>query len=152
MLGKSTRWLRILGHDVIYSNTLNDEELIETAEEERRILLTSDLDLYKHASRRGMITFLVKGETETEKLANLAKRFDIKLEIDLAVSRCSKCNERIRTVQKKDVVKRVPTRTFHSYIKFWECPGCKQMYWQGAHWKRIDETLKEVKQKLKDKG
>ena len=149
MLGKLTRWLRMLGHDVNYSNSLNDDQLMEVARTERRVLLTRDLQLYQKAMTRGLNAFLVEGNTEAEKLANLAKRFSLKLDFDVTVSRCPKCNTKIEPIAKEKVLDRVPKDTSSYYEEFWECPGCKQIYWQGAHWKRIDKTLEEAKKALK---
>jgi len=135
----------MLGHDVEYSRSLSDKRLINTAKAGGRILLTRDLELYQQAVTHGTDAFLVEGITEAEKLANLAKRFDLKLEIDVNVSRCPKCNTRIRLVPKGEVVGRVPEGTFSNYEEFWECPGCGQVYWQGAHWDRIQRTLVEAR-------
>lgn len=148
MLGKLTRWLRMLGHDVAYSSSLNDEQLIEIAKGERRVLLTRDLQLYQQATTQGVDSFFVEETTEAKKLAGLAKRFNLKLEIDITTSRCPKCNTQIRLVPKEKVVGRVPKTTASYYHEFWECPGCGQIYWQGAHWKRISKTLREAKQTL----
>lgn len=152
MLGKLTRWLRMLGQDVEYSRSLNDEQLIKTAKAENRVLLTRDLKLYQLARKRGVDTTLVKSATEAEKLAGLARRFDFRLEIDVAVSRCPKCNTSIRPVSKDEIVDRVPEATSTYYDEFWECHGCGQVYWRGSHWMRIEKTLKEARQALKSES
>ena len=54
MLGKLARWLRMLGHDVTYNIQLNDNELLELAKKENRVLLTKDLELYKRAAAKGI--------------------------------------------------------------------------------------------------
>lgn len=149
MLGKLTRWLRMLGQDVEYSKSLRDEQLIKTAKAESRILLTRDLKLYQMARKRGVDTTLIKGATEAEKLACLARRFEFKLEIDVTVSRCPKCNTTIKPISKEKILDRIPETTSTYYDEFWECPGCGQIYWQGSHWKRIEKTLKEAKQAQK---
>ncbi len=141
MLGKLTRWLRMLGQDVKYSSSLNDKQLIEVAKRESRFLLTRDLELYKQASKQEVDSFLVEGATEAEKLAGLAKRFNLILEIDVTVSRCPKCNTGIRPIPKEEVFSRVLKATFSNYDEFWECSNCGQIYWHGAHWKRIERTL-----------
>jgi len=149
MLGKLTRWLRMLGQDVKYSKSLYDEQLIKTAKTENRILLTRDLKLYQRARKRGVDTALIEGATKAEKLAGLARRFNFKLEIDVAVSRCPKCNTLIRSVSKDEVVDRIPEATSTFYDDFWECSGCGQVYWRGSHWMRIEKTLKKARQALK---
>ncbi len=148
MLGKLTRWLRMLGHDVKYSRSLNDEQLIEIAKRERRILLTRDLELYRQASVQGINAFFVERTTEAKKLANLAKRFNLKLEFDVTVSRCPKCNTRIKPIPKERIIGKVPETTASYYDEFWECPSCEQIYWQGAHWGRIQATLREAREHL----
>lgn len=152
MLGKLTRWLRMLGQDVVYTGSMDDKELIQKVKKEKRILLTRDLELYQQAIGKGLETFLVEGETEAEKLAQLAKRFGFKLEIDVKVSRCPKCNTRIKSVSKTDVITKIPKTTSSYYNEFWECPKCQQVYWQGAHWKRIEKTLVEAKKTLESQN
>jgi len=148
MLGKLTRWLRMLGQDVEYSRSVDDRELIEMAKTEGRTLLTRDLKLYQQAMMQGVNAVLVEAATEAEKLADLARRFNFKLEIDVTVSRCPKCNTKIKPVPKDMVIDRVPKTTSSYYHEFWECPGCGQVYWRGAHWKRIEKTLREARKVL----
>lgn len=146
MLGKLTRWLRMLGYDVEYFNMLDDDELIEVAKSERRILLTRDLRLYQKASTKGVQAFLIEGKTRYEKLAELAKRYSLRLEIDAANSRCPQCNSNIREVQKEQVLDRIPQSTSRFYDEFWECVNCGKVYWRGSHWKRINITLNRAKE------
>jgi len=148
MLGKLTRWLRMLGHDVEYSSKLDDAQLIMVAKKERRILLTRDLELYQQATAKGVNAVYLEGKTEAEKLAYLAKRFKIKLEIDMATSRCTKCNTQVKPISKEKAADRIEKSTFSYYNDFWECPKCGQVYWQGAHWTRIRKTLEAAKESL----
>jgi uncharacterized protein with PIN domain len=151
MLGKLTRWLRMLGHDVKYSNKLNDAELAVIAKKERRILLTKDLELYQRAIAKGIDAFYVEGLTEAERLAELAKRFNIALVIDLKNSRCPRCNSKLRSTPKEKLAGKVEKNTFTYYDEFWKCPKCGHIYWQGAHWGRIRATLAEAEENLKKK-
>jgi len=150
MLGKLARWLRMMGHDVEYSNCMEDSELLTIAKKNHRILLTRDFDLYQHAVGKEIDAFYVEGQTERERLAELATRFGIRLEIDMATSRCPKCNSPVKPVSKKEVASRVEKNTFEHYAEFWECPECGQVYWQGAHWIKIRETLRTAGQNLRE--
>jgi uncharacterized protein with PIN domain len=151
MLGKLTRWLRLLGNNVEYSSELGDAQLIKTAKRERRILLTRDLELYQQAMAKGIGVFYLDGKTEAENLSQLAKRFNIRLEIDMTKSRCTKCNVRVRPIPKEKVADKIERNTFSYYSEFWECPKCGQIYWQGAHWARIRKTLEAAKENLTQK-
>ncbi|MCW3976970.1 MAG: Mut7-C RNAse domain-containing protein [Candidatus Bathyarchaeota archaeon] len=149
MLGKLTRWLRMLGQDVEYTTAMADETLILEAKKTSRILLTRDIQLFQRAMTRGAEALLIEGMDEAENLADLATRFKFRLQINLKTSRCSKCNTQIRSVRKDRIIDRIPEKTSTYYNEFWECPNCKQVYWQGAHWKRIEKTLRDARKALK---
>jgi len=148
MLGKLTRWLRILGHDVEYTGSMDDKELVQKAKKENRVLLTRDLELYKQAIAKGAEAFLIESPDQTANLASLAKRFRFPLQVDVRASRCPKCNGKIKIVSKASVADKIPSTTSSNYNEFWQCQECRQIYWRGAHWKRIDKTLDEAKKTL----
>jgi hypothetical protein len=152
MLGKLTRWLRMLGCDVEYANDIEDKRLMTLAMKEKRTLLTRDLELFQQAKARGIDTLLVEGRTEVERLACMARKYDFPLEIDVTVSRCPKCNARIRPIARDEVADKVEQATFKFYSEFWACPECGQIYWQGAHWTRIRETLEQAKKAIRNTG
>lgn len=145
MLGKLTRWLRMLGQDVKYSTESEDAELIVMAKKEHRTLLTRDSELYQRANAKGIDVFYVKGLSEAEKLAELSERFVFPLVIDLSSSRCPRCNSEIWLTPKETVKDEVEKNTFNYYDKFWKCMKCEHVYWQGAHWAGICATLAEAK-------
>jgi len=151
MLGKLARWLRMMGHDTQYSTKLNDAELLAVARSEKSVLLTRDLALYQQAAAKSIEAYYVEGNTEPERLAEMAARFGIPLEIDLEKSRCPKCNTKIAVVPKEEIADKVEKNTLLYYSEFWKCPYCGAFYWQGAHWTKIRATLEEAKEKLKEK-
>ena len=147
MLGKLARWLRMLGHDVIYSVQFNDSELLKLVKKDERVLLTKDLELYKRAVGRGLDAYYVEGKIESERLAEVAKRYSLKLTIDMDRSHCPVCNTKIKVTPKEQLQCELEKNTFTYYDKFWKCPNCSQIYWQGAHWKQITQTLTRALQK-----
>ncbi len=148
MLGKLTRWLRMLGYDVVYSTQLSDNELLELAKAEKRTLITKDLELYKRAIIRGIDAFYIEGKTESNRLAEISKRYGLSLEIDMDKSHCPICNSPIKPVSKEELNDQLEPNTYRYYERFWRCPNCGQVYWQGAHWKQITKTLTEALQKI----
>ncbi len=148
MLGKLARWLRMLGNDVTYDVKLDDLKLLELAKSEERVLLTKDLELYHRAIGKGMDAYFVEGKSEAERLAELDKRYGITLEIDMDKSHCPVCNTQLKATPKEGLIGEVEKNTFTYYDKFWKCPNCGQVYWQGAHWKQISNTLCEAQKKL----
>jgi uncharacterized protein with PIN domain len=140
----------MLGHDVKYSSKMDDAQLILTAKKEQRVLLTRDLELYQRATAKGISAFYLEGKTEAERLAQLAKRFNIKLDIDMTISRCTKCNTHVKPISKKKTEGIIEENTFSHYNDFWECTKCGQIYWQGAHWTKIKKTLEAAKENLRN--
>ena len=150
MLGKLSRWLRMLGYETVYEKDRSDIDLLATAKRDSLILLTSDEELYRTASIRGLESFLIQGRTEPERLAHLARRYNLTLRIDPKDSRCPTCGSPIRETPKAEVEGSVPPATFKVYSTFWVCtnPKCAKIYWQGSHWKKIGQTLEMAKKIL----
>ena len=69
---------------------------MRSAKAEGRILLTRDFELYQRAIGRGLEAFYVQGTSEAERLAELAKRFGVPLEIDMDKSHCPRCNAKLK--------------------------------------------------------
>jgi len=155
MLGKLSRWLRILGQDVIYSVEFDDSELLELAKREDRVLLTKDLELYKRTIGKGTDAYYVEGKTESEQLAEIAKRYGLLLMVYMDKSHCPICNTQLKPTPKEQIQAGLEKNTFTYYDEFWKCTNCGQIYWQGAHWTQINNTLKQAQiklQKLEEKN
>ena len=154
MLGKLARWLRMLGHDVTYNVNLGDNDLLEIAKKENRVLLTKDLELYRRAASKAIDAFYVEGKTESHRLGEVAERYGLTLVIDMDKSHCPVCNTSLKSASKDQLSGELEKNTYTYYDKFWRCPNCGQVYWQGAHWKQITQTLIEAQnslEKLKEK-
>ncbi len=145
MLGRMTRWLRLLGCDVTYSNDASDDRLLVVAANEYRVLLTRDVELFRRARTRGVDAFFVENTTTPEQLAALARHYQIRLDVDLALSRCPTCGASLRQVETSEVIEKVPAGTLAHYTAFWICRGCSQVYWQGSHWAGIRDVMEKAK-------
>ncbi|MFH1327875.1 MAG: Mut7-C RNAse domain-containing protein [Candidatus Bathyarchaeota archaeon] len=151
MLGKTTRWLRLLGYDVEYAPDLSDDKLIKIARDSGKILLTADLQLYRNVCQKDAKSFLLENNlSEAAKLAKLSRRFNIKLEVDVEISRCPVCNSLLREISKKEISGKIPPESLNRYEDFWVCikKECGKIYWQGSHWRKITELLKSAKRQM----
>ena len=154
MLGKLTRWLRMLGYEAVYENDRPDVELLSEARRNSLILLTADEELYRTATFRGIESFLIRGKTEPERLAELAERYSLTLDIDTENSRCPACGSQLKKARKTNVEASVPSATLKVHKDFLVCsnPHCAKVYWQGSHWKKIEQTLQAAKKILERKA
>jgi len=137
----------MLGYDVTYLSNPTDEELMKIGSREARTLLTSDVQLYRRAAGKGLNVYLLNtSDSQAVRLAKLAKRFGIKLDMDLNECRCPKCNSLLQQTDKTQVAERVPPTSLNLYSEFWICTNkkCGKVYWRGSHWKKISELLNEA--------
>lgn len=151
MLGHVVRWLRLLGYDAIYYRAIDDWKLIEIAKDEGRILLTRDLGLFRRAKKENVKTLFIEDPSIAKVLAVLSLKYNVKLEFDKNDTRCIYCNTLLRyTTSLIDVTHKVSKEIILKYKEFWICPSCGKVYWQGDHWKTIDEILVKARtEKLK---
>ena len=153
MLGRITRWLRLLGYDTSYSSSKADEELVKKAKTEGRILLTKDVELYKAALKNGVQALLVEGNNFETMLAHIIKYFNILPEINPESSRCPECNGEMRHISANEAKKlklNIPETTLKVYKEFWVCKKCHKTYWKGRMWNNMLKTLEKVKEKIKN--
>ena len=143
MLGRLTKWLRILGYDTIYHTYNDDLSLIITAREENRILLTRDTNLIK---RRNICDFLfIKNDRWEDQLLEVIRGLQLNIDFNSKLfSRCSICNTPTIKVDKKDAKNYVPPYVFLTQNNFVYCPSCKKYYWRGTHWQRMIEKIKKL--------
>jgi len=146
MLGGLARWLRILGYEVRYDASAKDNNLLTIAGKENMILLTRDEELHQRAIAKKIVSALVVGETEEERLAQMAKAFDVRLETNMAETKCPECGANLMEKSKTDLADEVPEESLKRYNQFWKCSNqnCGKVYWVGSHWKQIRQTLEEA--------
>jgi uncharacterized protein with PIN domain len=132
MLGKLARWLRALGLDTLYDRDAPDARLLGIALRERRHLLTRDAGL---AARAGPVALLVRAASLEEQLREVTARYGVSVRAPL--SRCLECNGELSRRSPGEIRERVPPYTFATQREFWECGGCRRVYWAGTHASRI---------------
>ena len=135
-LGTLARRLRLLGVDAAYSNDADDDELIERANEQDRVLLTQDRGLLRRRSlRRGGY---VCGAKPDEQLTDVLDRFAPPL---APWTVCLACNGQLSAVPKTDVEQYLQPGTRRTYAVFARCVDCGHVYWRGAHSRRLERIV-----------
>ncbi|RNL82478.1 Mut7-C RNAse domain-containing protein [Halostreptopolyspora alba] len=135
-LGALARRLRMVGVDTAYGNDLDDDELVEWANAEQRVLLTQDRRLLH---RRVLVAgAFVRGHDPDDQVLDVLERFAPPLE---PMSRCTACNGTLDSVDKGEVAHRLEPGTRASYDTFAQCRECGRVYWPGAHHDRISTIV-----------
>ncbi|MFW9788305.1 MAG: Mut7-C RNAse domain-containing protein [Candidatus Thorarchaeota archaeon] len=152
MLGKLATWLRLAGYDTFYSTKIHDDQLLQIALDQNRVLLTSDAILARRAENAGAAFMLVRGSVD-EEVAIVFSKFEINPKIDPSKSRCTKCNGVLThiTDEEKETIRRlVAEQTFNHYSEFWLCRYCSSVFFQGGQWTNIEAYMERITQLMKE--
>jgi uncharacterized protein len=135
-LGALARRLRLAGVDTAYASDADDDTLIEQANAEQRVLLTQDRGLLRR--RTLWLGAYVRGAHPDAQLTDVLDRFAPRL---APWTRCTACNGPLRTVPKAEVEPLLQPGTRRTYQEFSRCQNCGQVYWRGAHSKRLQALI-----------
>jgi uncharacterized protein len=140
-LGRLAAYLRMLGLDCLYKNDYDDKELAQTAQQEGRILLSRDRRLLM----RKAVTYgyCLRSLDSREQLAEVTDRFELTTRIR-PFHRCLRCNHPLEPVSKEAVLDRLEPLTRLYFDEFQMCPACKQIYWKGSHYERMEELIERT--------
>ena len=141
MLGRLARWLRVLGLDATWTADIADAALVRHALDEGRWLLTRDRALSEEW--RVPRIHLVESEQPLEQLREISDAFALREGVQL-FARCTRCNAPIEALPRGLAEPHVPPRVLARNERFWRCPRCERIYWEGSHVERMRRTLERV--------
>jgi len=151
MHGGLTRWLRAAGHDAAWRYGIDDKDLIAWARAEGRVILTSDAPLMEDQAIRQAdpkALFVPRGLQPTDALEFVLRA----LELPVKQPRCMPCGGSLVSVPKDSVASEAPPKTFAHVDAYFRCSRCGKLFWEGSHWRSIEERLSSVKKKLEGPG
>lgn len=136
MLGRLSRWLRILGYDTVFGSGDDDWALLRRARAEDRLLLTRDRQL---AARPGVLALLIESEELAAQVRQIVEAVGPPPEG--AFTRCPVCNGRLTPLSREEARERVPPHVCRTQREFRLCAVCGHVYWRGTHWERMRKVL-----------
>jgi uncharacterized protein with PIN domain len=140
-LGGLTRNLRLLGFDVAYPKSADDRQLLEVMVRENRALLTRDRRLLMHAIvQHG---YYPRSQNANEQTIEVVRRFDLS-ELIAPFTRCLRCNALLEEATKDELE---PLTKIY-YDQFRRCPDCKQIYWPGSHFSKLQKRIEEIRSRI----
>ena len=148
-LGRLTRNLRLLGFDVAYRQNADDRQLLEVMVRENRALLTRDRRLLMHAIvQHG---YWPRSQNADEQTIEVVRRFDLS-ELIAPFTRCLRCNAPLQAAAKADIIGKLEPLTKIYYDRFRHCPDCKQIYWSGSHFPKLQRRVEEIRSRARGKA
>lgn len=139
-LGKLAKALRLLGFDVLYTNSVTPAILIATAAKENRILLSRSAAFAKYPNVKRLI---VQSETPKEQLQQVVQHFGLKNQLR-PFSRCLVCNGMLIIVPKEKIQHQLQQNTTWYYDEFWQCTHCQRPYWKGSHYLKMLRLIENM--------
>lgn len=139
MLGRLARRLRLLGYDVIYNHSLEDNDVLRLALTQDRIILTRDHGLASRPLAKNHI--LIESDQidrQVEQVLSYLPPASAK-----PLTRCPVCNEPLTPRNKDDVCDIVPGYVLGHTDRFLECMSCGRIFWEGTHVKNMAAFLQK---------
>jgi hypothetical protein len=141
MLGRLTRWLRLLGFDTLYYHDISDTQIIRIAKEQGRFILTRDTRLIKIKGIKDYL--LIRANDSFQQLLEVIR--SLNLQDFHLLSRCVSCNGQLsRLLDKTEIKDAVPDFVFLNFHNFLKCRSCGKIYWEGTHPRMFREKLAKV--------
>jgi uncharacterized protein with PIN domain len=171
MLGRLSKWLRVLGvdvefHDFHLPSILSHKAATHTstsirpappgtpppillrAHQSKRVVLTRDRRLVesRHNALLGVYTYLVQGNDTRQQLEQVVESFEIQLDVEELMSRCSGCNAKGYVALSKEEIEArqdIPERVKRNVDTFWTCVNeeCEKIYWKGEMWNKASSKF-----------
>ncbi len=143
-VGKLAKWLRVMGYDTVFFGGNDDWQMVITALDEGRVVLTRDTQIMLRgvvASGR-LKAILIKSDEPEQQMRQVVETFHIDYQLR-PFSICLECNQPLEERSKQQVEERVPPYVFQTQSQYMECPVCHRIYWKGTHWQAMTRELKK---------
>ena len=146
MLGKLSKWLKILGFDSLYFSKIEDSDLLALARKEGRVLLSRDNELIDKS--RDIQTLFIKSENWNIQVEQVLDDFNLWKDIS-PYSRCIECNVRLKDLPKSRARNLVAPFVLEQADSFSICSGCGRVFWKGTHHQDMEFKIEEILKKKK---
>lgn len=149
MHGSLARKLRIFGLDTTYNRSICDDLILRQCDEEGRILLTSDIELFARSIKKRINAVLLQGHSDKENLIKIFRECKIKgILFDSGRARCPLCNRELEKKKPADLIGEIPPKSSSLSSSFYQCRGCQKVYWDGSHKAALVALAESVNREL----
>ena len=150
MLGSLARKLRIFGYDTLYDTEMGDDEILDIALIEDRIILTSNRKIHQKATNQKVKCVLLNEESDYERLCKVLQgKCGKGAHLSPHDARSSTCNGKINQVSKSEVSNLVPKGALQNQEEFYRCISCGKVYWIGGHWQHLYALSEKISKRLR---
>lgn len=141
MLGKLSKWLRVLGFDTIFFQAIEDDELLRLSRRQGRILLSRDTALLEKADPASALFIL--SDDWRRQVRQTLEHFGLQNRV-APYSRCLECNLPLKAIPRERARNLVTPFVFETAAEFSLCPGCSRIFWRGSHHADMEDTIEQI--------
>jgi uncharacterized protein len=138
MLGRLSKWLRILGYDTIY-RPFYREGMIEDFMSEGRILLSKN----RRLTNLYIPSLLVESDHAGGQIREIVQKNYLPLDKSQWFSRCLRCNVPLESIFTEKANEQLPEFISLQNTSLRFCPSCGRYFWPGTHKTRMMSQLSE---------
>jgi uncharacterized protein with PIN domain len=139
MLGRLSKWLRVMGYDAYYQSHYK-EGLLERFVGDGRRLLSRRAKLVEQYAN----AVWIQSDHVHEQLQELKAKMGLTTDRSKWFSRCLLCNVPLQKASSEASVENVPDYILHQEVPdIHLCPVCGRLYWPGSHRTRMTLQLEE---------
>jgi uncharacterized protein with PIN domain len=138
MLGRLSRYLRILGLDSPCAKNPDPPDTWERAKEPP-YFFTKRLKGPSYER-----TVRIRSDRIMEQLAEVRHIIAPYVDPDTVMSRCIECNIQLVATARADIEHHVPEYVYHHHKDFKQCPSCKKVYWGGSHTEKMRKWIDAI--------
>lgn len=139
MLGKLSKWLRIMGYDTHYQSFYTKERISHLVDDGRILLSRHSPTVHQYPN-----SLLIRSDHVKEQLHEMRNEGHLTLERSEWFTRCLICNVTLKIAEAEYARENVPEYVFYNNmteIRF--CPSCNRYFWPGNHRNNMMSQLKE---------
>lgn len=134
------KWLRLLGYDTKVIKSISLLNLIRIARKEKRIIISRSKSLLNHPLEFDRI-YIHSNDLE-EQLQEIKPW--LSYDEDYLFTRCPEDNELLTAIEKEKIMPLIPAKVAELHDDFKICHKCGRIYWQGSHYQKIRDKIKEL--------
>jgi uncharacterized protein len=139
-LGKLAKWLRLAGFDTLYDNPPPHwRRLRAYAEAENRVVLSRTHRVIERLKQEQVL--LIQSDVPIEQVRQVINYFNIRPGDLAPLTRCSRCNSRLRPADGAHLQNAVPDFVRQHHVRFMMCVHCGRFYWPGTHSSRMADLF-----------
>ena len=143
-LGDLARYLRLLGFDTFYqAKDPGDKAIADIAQHSQRVVLTRDIGLLKRSAIH--YGYWIRNTFPKKQLREVMDRYNLQAWCQ-PFTRCMHCNGLIQPVEKSSILHLLKDGIRRDYDAFWQCAECKNIYWKGSHYDRLEDFVRTLLQ------